>query len=66
MAQHRGPAHKMCLVQEQGCIYYIYKDVISVCLFVCPIITQEPLDQFAANFDLGTRYAYGKVLGLVS
>ena len=26
---------------------FINKIVISVCLFVCPIITQEPLDRFA-------------------
>jgi len=31
----------------------IYKVVISVCLFVCPIITQEPLNRFASNFDWG-------------
>ena len=35
---------------------YIYKVVISVCLFVCHIITQEPLDRFASNFDRGTLY----------
>ena len=28
---------------------YIYKVVISVCLFVCPIITQKPLGRFASN-----------------
>ena len=32
----------------QGCIFYIYKDVISVCLFICPIITHEPFDRFAS------------------
>ena len=36
-------------------IIYIYKVVISVSLFVCPIITREPLDRFALNFDLETR-----------
>ena len=25
-------------------VIYIYKVVLSVCLFVCPIITHEPLD----------------------
>ena len=34
---------------------YIHKVVISVCLFVCPIITQKPLDRFASSFDWGTR-----------
>ena len=24
-----------------------------VCLFVCPIITQKPLDGFTSNFNLG-------------
>ena len=37
------------------CIFHIYKEVISVCLFaclfVCPIITQEPLDWFVSNFE---------------
>ncbi len=33
----------------------VYKDVIYVCLFVFPIITQEPLDRFASNLDWGTR-----------
>ena len=48
---------------------YIYKAVISVflfaCLFVCPIITQKPLDRFASNFDWGTRKTHGNVLNLV-
>lgn len=34
---------------------YIYKVVISiclpVCLFECPIISNEPLDRFVSNFD---------------
>ena len=40
---------------------YIYKVVTSlcllvfVCLFVCLIMTQEPLDWFASNFDSKTR-----------
>ena len=29
----------------------MYKVAISVCLFLCPIITQESLDRFASNFD---------------
>ena len=41
----------------------IYKVVISV-LFVCPIITHEPLKRFASNFDLGTQENSGNVLGL--
>ena len=31
-------------------VSYLYKVVISVCLFVCPIITQEPLDKFRLKF----------------
>ena len=41
-------------------ILYIYKVVISV----CPIITREPLDGFASNFDWGTRETHGNVLSL--
>ena len=33
-------------------LVYIYKVVISVRMFVCPIITQDPLDRFASNFEL--------------
>ena len=33
----------------------IYKVVISVCLLVCPIITHEPFNRFASNFDLWTK-----------
>ena len=43
----------------------IYKVVISVCLFVHPIITQEPLNRFALNFDWGTREDHGDVFSLV-
>ena len=38
--------------------HLIYKVVISVCL----IITWEPLDRFASNFDWGTRETHGNVL----
>jgi len=44
---------------------YIYKVVISGCLFVCPIINQETPDSFDSNFDWGTRESNGKVLSLV-
>ena len=37
-------------------------EVISVCLFVCPIITHEPLDQFASHSHEGTRENHGNVL----
>ena len=30
---------------------YKYKVVLSVCLFVGPILSHEPLDRFASNFD---------------
>ena len=43
---------------------YIYKFVISVCLFVCPILTQEPLDWFASNFDWKTREIHENVLSM--
>ena len=38
---------------------------LSGCLFVCPIITQEPLDWLASNFDWRTRETHGNVLSLV-
>ena len=46
-------------------IIFMYKVVISVCLFVCPIITHEPVDRFASNFDWGTRENHDNVLSLV-
>ena len=39
--------------------------VISVCLFVCPIITQEPLNRFVSNFDRGNWETHANVLSLV-
>ena len=38
---------------------------MSVCLSVFPIITQEPLDRFDTNFDLGTGETHGNVHSLV-
>jgi len=43
---------------------YKYKVVISVCLFVCPIIAHEPFARFVSNFDWGTREIHGNVLSL--
>ena len=43
----------------------MYKVVISVSLFVCPIITQEPPDRFASNYDWGTRETHGNALSVV-
>ena len=43
----------------------IYKVVIYLCLFVCPIITHEPLYQFVSSFDWGTKENHGNVLRLV-
>ena len=43
----------------------IYKVVIPVCLFVRPIMTQEPLERFASNFEWGTRESHGKVNSMV-
>ena len=45
-----------------------YKVVISVCLsvlFVWPIMTREPMDRFASNFDLGTRESHMNVLSFL-
>ena len=42
----------------------LYKVVISICQFVCPIITQEPLDRFVSNFDWGTRENHGSDFSL--
>ena len=47
---------------------YIYKVVISVlslCLFVCPIITQKLIERFASNFYWGTQKTNGIVFSLV-
>jgi len=52
------------LLKMRG-IIYIYKVVISVCLFVCPIITHEPLDRFASKFNWGTRENHGNALSSV-
>ena len=46
-------------------IIYIYKVVNSVDMFVCLIITQEPLDRFASNYDWETREDHGNVLTVV-
>ena len=40
---------------------YIYKEIISVCLLGCPIITHEPLVRFASNFGWGTGENHGNV-----
>ena len=34
-------------------------------MFVCPIMTQEPVNRFASNFDGGTRKNHGNVQSLV-
>ncbi len=41
---------------------HIYENVMSVCLYECPIITHEPLDQFPLQFDLSTQLNHGNVL----
>ena len=46
-------------------LIFIYSIVISVYLFVCPIIPHEPQDRFTSNFDWGTRQKHGNVLSLV-
>ena len=40
------------------------KNLLSI-LFVCPIITHEPLNRFVSNLDWGTRENHGNVLSLV-
>ena len=47
------------------CFIYIYQIVVSVCLFVCPIITHQPWDRFTSNFDRGTLWNHGNVFSLV-
>ena len=37
----------------------------NLCLVIYPIITQEPLDRFASNFDWGTRKNHGNVFSLL-
>ena len=37
-------------------VTYSTKSSISVCLFGWPIITQEPPDRFASNFDWGMEF----------
>ena len=45
-----------CIYCNNTSVSSIHKVVITVCLpvclFVCPIITQEPLDRFASKFEL--------------
>ena len=55
----------MLRTTKQQIHIYIYKVVISVCLFVCSIITQEPLNRFASNFDWVTWESHRNVLSLV-
>ena len=38
---------------------------MSVCLFVCPIMNQEPRVRFASNFDWATRETHGNVPSVV-
>ena len=52
---------------------YMNKVVISfwvslclpVCLFVCSIITPEPLYRFVSNFVCGNRETHGNVFSLI-
>ena len=44
-------------INDDDCILYIYKVVISV-LYGC---MSGPLGRFASNFDCGTREKYGNV-----
>ena len=48
-------------------LYYndVNKVVNFVALFVCPIITLEPLDRFASSIDLGTWESHGNGFSLV-
>ena len=48
-----------------GLYIYLFCNLCSVCLFVCLIITQEPLDQLASNFVWGTPENHGNVLSFV-
>ena len=66
---------KICLQKIPGfrvlCDYYDVKawrlfnmiwDALFVFLFLCPIITHEPFDRFAANFDWELGTTMGTVL----
>ena len=44
---------------------YTPSRILSVCLFVCPIITHESLDRFVSTFDWGNTETHGNVLSLV-
>ena len=41
------------------CIHIFVVKSCNLCLFAYSIITQEPLEWFASNFDLGTREGHG-------
>ena len=62
----RMPATGLPLVSggnQQSIYRKLYS--LSVYLFVCPIITQEPLVRFAFNFNWRTRETHGNILSLV-
>ena len=44
---------------------YIKLQFLFVCLFVCQIITHEPLHRFSSNFNWGTRENLKNVITLV-
>ena len=43
----------------------MYEVEMYVCMFVCPIISHEPLNGFASNFDWRTRENHGNVPSLL-
>ena len=51
-------------VSEKNCAVWVFVTEETI-LFVCPIITTEPLDRFATNFDCGTPETQGNVFSLV-
>ena len=46
-------------------IVNMYEVEISVCMFICRIISHEPLNRFASNFDWRTRENHGNVPSLL-
>ena len=48
----KSTPRNVLMVQILGVYLHLYKVVISVCLFVCLIITRKPLDLFASKFWL--------------
>ena len=62
--RHRCVMININIVSNSSIYTYIKLLSLIVCLFVCPIITQEPLDRLISNFDWETLETHGNVLSL--